>query len=82
MILDLLLASGFSAGELYGLAPFKIALSVQFLMLGLGTVLIIATRRKVRRQMAEQGIHVPPLLEALARQRRERLEQRRSRAAR
>jgi MFS family permease len=81
MILDLLLASGFSAGELYGLAPFKIALSVQFLILGLGTILIIATRRKVRRQMAEQGIHIPPLLETLARQRRERLEQRRSRAA-
>ncbi|MGJ0383624.1 MFS transporter [Paenarthrobacter nicotinovorans] len=77
LVLDLLNASGFSGGELYGLAPFRIALSVQFLLLAIGTVLILVTRRKVRRQMASQGIHVPPLATALARQRRERLERRR-----
>ncbi|MDI2034296.1 MFS transporter [Paenarthrobacter nitroguajacolicus] len=77
LVLDLLNASGFSGGELYGLAPFRIALSVQFLLLALGTMLIVVTRRKVRRQMAAQGIHVPPLATALARQRRERLERRR-----
>ncbi|MDP9937016.1 nitrate/nitrite transporter [Paenarthrobacter nicotinovorans] len=77
LVLDLLNASGFSGGELYGLAPFRIALSVQFLLLAIGTLLIVVTRRKVRRQMAAQGIHVPPLATALARQRRERLERRR-----
>ncbi|MBT2512114.1 nitrate/nitrite transporter [Arthrobacter sp. ISL-30] len=81
LILDVLHASGASGGELYSLASFRIALSVQFLLLGLGTVLILATRRKVRRQMAAQGIHVPPLLQTLAQQRRERIELRRSRAA-
>ena len=78
LVLDLLYASGFSGGDLYGLAPFRIALSVQFVLLGLGTVLILVTRRKVRRQMASQGIHVQPLLAALARQRRERIERRRA----
>ena len=77
LVLDLLNASGFSGGDLYGLAPFRIALSVQFLLLAVGTLLILVTRRKVRRQMAAQGIHVPPLATALARQRRERLERRR-----
>lgn len=78
LALDLLYASGFSGGDLYGLAPFRIALSVQFVLLALGTVLILVTRRKVRRQMATQGIHVQPLLAALARQRRERIERRRA----
>ena len=77
LVLDLLNASGFSGGDLYGLAPFRIALSVQFLLLAVGTLLIVVTRRKVRRQMAAQGVHVPPLATALARQRRERLERRR-----
>lgn len=78
LVLDLLNASGFSGGELYGLASFRIALSVQFVLLGLGTVLILITRRKVRRQMAVQGTHVPPLMATLAKQRRERMERRRT----
>jgi sugar phosphate permease len=78
LVLDLLNASGFSGGDLYGLAPFRIALSVQFLLLGLGTVLILVTRRKVRRQMAAQGLHVQPLVATLAKQRRERMERRRA----
>ncbi|MEQ4567384.1 MFS transporter [Paenarthrobacter sp. CAP02] len=81
LVLDLLNASGFSGGELYGLASFRIALSVQFVLLGLGTVLILMTRRKVRRQMAAQGIHVPPLVATFAKQRRERIERRRSQRA-
>lgn len=80
LILDVLHASGASGGDLYGLASFRIALSVQFIVLAVGTVLILATRRKVRRQMAAQGIHVPPLLRTLAQQRRARIELRRSRA--
>ncbi len=72
LVLDLLNASGFSGGELYGLDPFRIALSVQFVFLLLGGVLIVLVRRKVRRQMAEQGVHVQPLPQVLADRLRER----------
>jgi hypothetical protein len=54
-----------------------LALSVQFLLLAVGAAAILACRRKVRRQMADQGIVVPPLRSALARQRRESLARRR-----
>lgn len=77
LVLDVLNASGFSQGVLYGLEPFRIALSVQFVLLGVGAALVIASRRKVRRQMAAQGVVVPPLRSALARQRRENLARRR-----
>ncbi|MGO4249983.1 nitrate/nitrite transporter [Paenarthrobacter sp. RAF54_2] len=78
LVLDVLNASGFSGGDLYGLDPFRVALSVQFVLLGIGTVLIMLTRRKVRLQMAEQGVHVPPLAATLVRQHRERIERRRA----
>ncbi|WP_426007059.1 MFS transporter [Paenarthrobacter sp. NyZ202] len=78
LVLDILHSTGFSQGQLYGLAPFRIALSVQFVLLGIGTVLILLSRRKVRQQMAAQGVHVAPLMVALARQRRDRVERRRS----
>ncbi|MGN7149085.1 MFS transporter [Arthrobacter sp. SAFR-179] len=77
LVLDVLYATGFSQGVLYGLAPFRLALSVQFLLLAIGAAAILASRRKVRRQMAAQGIVVPPLRSALARQRRESLARRR-----
>jgi len=76
LVLDLLYASGFSNGVLYGLDPFRIALSLQFLLLGFGAAAVIGCRRKVRRRMAEQGVVVPPLRTALARQRRENLARR------
>ncbi|KRE74886.1 MULTISPECIES: MFS transporter [Micrococcaceae] len=76
LVLDVLNATGFSQGVLYGLAPFRLALSVQFLLLGIGAAAILASRRKVRRQMAAQGIVVPPLRSAIARQRRESLARR------
>ena len=60
LVLDVLYATGFSRGELYGLEPFRIALSVQFLLLGGGAAAILVIRRKVRRQMAAQGVVVPP----------------------
>jgi MFS family permease len=80
LVLDVLYATGFSQGVLYGLAPFRLALSVQFLLLAIGAAAILASRRKVRRQMAAQGIVVPPLRSALARQRRESLARRRQSA--
>ena len=77
LVLDLLYASGFSNGVLYGLDPLRIALSTQFLLLGFGVAAMLVCRRKVRRQMAERGVVVPPLRSALARQRRESLARRR-----
>jgi MFS family permease len=77
LVLDILYASGFSHGILYGLEPFRIALCVQFLLLGFGVTAMLVCRRKVRRQMAAQGVVVPPLLQALARQRRASMAQRR-----
>lgn len=77
LMLDVLYASGFSNGVLYGLDPFRIALSVQFLLIGSGAAAMLVCRRKVRRQMAAQGVIVPPLRSALARQRRESLARRR-----
>jgi sugar phosphate permease len=78
LVLDVLHATGFSQGELYGLDPFRIALSVQFLLLAGGAGAIVVIRRKVRRQMAAQGVQVPPLLAALADQRRRSAERRRT----
>jgi MFS family permease len=78
LVLDVLYSTGFSEGELYGLAPFRVALSVQFLLLAGGAAAILTTRRKVRRQMAAQGVTVPPLLKSLAKQRRVVAERRRT----
>lgn len=80
LVLDVLYASGFSNGVLYGLDPFRIALSIHFVLLGFGAALVVVCRRKVRRQMAAQGVVVPPLRTALARQRRENLARRRQTA--
>ena len=77
-VLDILNSTGFSHGELYGLEPFRIALCVHFLLLGVGSVAMLVVRRKVRRQMAAQGILVPPLLQAMAQQRRERIARRKA----
>ncbi|MDP9694585.1 UNVERIFIED_ORG: MFS family permease [Arthrobacter globiformis] len=77
-VLDILNSTGFSRGELYGLEPFRIALCVHFLILGVGSVAMLVVRRKVRRQMAAQGVVVPPLLQAMAQQRRARIARRRT----
>lgn len=71
-VLDVLYTTGYSNGVLYGLEPFRIALCVHFLLLGIGSIAMLVVRRKVRRQMAAQGIVVPPLLQAMAQQRRAR----------
>jgi MFS family permease len=81
LVLDILYATGFSREDLYALDSFRIALSVQFLLLGGGTVAILLLRRRVRAQMARQGVVVPPLREALARERARRRQARRTRRA-
>jgi sugar phosphate permease len=75
-VLDILHAAGFSDGGLYALEPFRIALSVHFVLLGIGAGAIVGSRRKVRRQMAARGVVVPPLLATLVRKRRLGVERR------
>lgn len=77
LVLDVLLNTGFSAGNLYDLAAFRIALAVQFLVMGVGVAGILRSRRRVRSAMADDGLRLPPLREALARERRRRREERR-----
>lgn len=76
LVLDVLFNTGFSDGNLYSLTSFRIALAVQFLVMALGVAGILRNRRKVRAAMATEGLHLPPLREALARDRRRRREER------
>ena len=77
LVLDGLNSSGFSNGDLYDLTSFRIALAVQFLVMGLGAAGILRSRRIVRTRMAGEGLHLPPLREALARERARRRDERR-----
>lgn len=79
LVLDVLFATGFSRGDLYALDSFRIALSVQFVVLGGGAAAIILLRRRVRGQLARQGVVVVPLRLALARERRRRRDARAAR---
>jgi MFS family permease len=54
----------------YGIADFKIAMAVQYLVGAAGLVGILRNRRLARRRMAEEGVLVRPLREVLAQRRR------------
>lgn len=81
LVLDLLYSSGFSNGDLYNLSSFRIALAVQFGVMGLGVAGILRSRSMVRTRMAGEGLHLPPLREALARERQRRRNERQSRGS-
>ena len=53
----------------YTLGDFRAAMSVQYLIWAVGLLGIVMSRRKLRRRMAAQGIVVPRLRTALARNR-------------
>ena len=80
LVLDLLLAGGFSNGNLYALDSFRLALAVQLGILLLGVFGIVVSRRAVRARMSEEGLRLPPLREALARERARRRQARRGNA--
>ncbi|MGJ7440029.1 MFS transporter [Aquipuribacter sp. MA13-6] len=67
VVLDL--RTGGSSG--YELADFRVAMSVQYLIWVVGVLGILTSRRRVRRRMAEAGVVVPPIRQAL-RDRRDR----------
>jgi MFS family permease len=54
----------------YGIADFKTAMAVQYLVGAVGLVGILRNRRLARRRMAEEGVVVRPLREVLAQRRR------------
>jgi sugar phosphate permease len=56
-------------GSTYDLDAFRAALSVQFLVWAVGVVGVLRTRRLVRARMARHGVVVPPIREAVRRQR-------------
>ncbi|MCH6470594.1 MFS transporter [Sinomonas terrae] len=61
-LLDVQHAMGLSPAGLYSLSAFRVALAVQLLVMAFGVVMILRVRRKVRRQLAANGVHVAPLL--------------------
>lgn len=81
VVLDVLFGSGFSGGELYALPSFRLAMATQLVVLATGAVAVLIVRGRVRRRMAEQGVVVPRLRDALSRERRRRRDQRAARKA-
>jgi MFS family permease len=69
IVLDSLGSGGASS---HGLGDYRVALSSQYLIWGVGTVGIVLTRRKVRARLAQEGVVVPPIRQALARRRAQR----------
>ena len=65
LLLDL--QHGITGAPLYSLGAFKVALSVQYLVVGAGTVAFFLTRRLARRDMRAEGVHVGPLWTAVRR---------------
>lgn len=60
--------AGGGASDLYSLDSFKVAFSVQFLVIGLGMVFLLRERRRTREQMSrDEGIEVAPLWVSLVR---------------
>ena len=72
VVLDILNARGFSGGDLYALDSFRIALTVQFAVMAVGVAGILRTRGKVRARLADDGLRLPPLREAILRERQRR----------
>jgi MFS family permease len=65
-------ASGVGRSASYDLGSFKLAWAVQYLIWGFGLWGVLRTRRLVRGRLARQGVVVPPIREAIARDRRAR----------
>jgi hypothetical protein len=62
-----LILDGRTAGTAtYDIGDFKVALSVQYLVIAGGLIGILRTRRLARRRLAEQGIMVRPIRQILA----------------
>jgi MFS family permease len=72
MLIGVLLDLRTGGSPAYDLTDFKWALSIQYVVGVVGIVGILRTRRLVRRRLAQEGVHVPPLRDVLARRRQKR----------
>lgn len=72
LLVGLILDARTGGGAGYDITDFKIAMSVQYLVMAVGLAGILRTRRLARRRLAEQGIVVRPIREVLA-ERRDRM---------
>ena len=77
LLVGLILDARTGGGTDYAVDDFKIAMSVQYLVIAVGLVGILRSRKLARRKLAEQGIRVRPIREVLA-ERREVLAERRN----
>ncbi|MBC7442924.1 MAG: MFS transporter [Ramlibacter sp.] len=60
--------AGGAASDLYSLESFRVAFSVQFLVVGIGVVFLLRTRTRTRSQLSrDEGIEVAPLWVEIAR---------------
>ncbi|WP_414172411.1 hypothetical protein [Clavibacter tessellarius] len=64
--------AGGAATDLYSLDAFRLAFAVQYLVVGFGVVMLVRTRRRTRRAMADEGMRVGPLWVAYLDRRRRR----------
>jgi len=80
VVLDAVSHGGGGAGRsaTYDLDSFRLAWCVQYVVWAVGVVGILVTRRKVRQRLATAGVVVPPIREALERERRARRSRRAS----
>jgi MFS family permease len=69
VVLDLLGTGGASS---HSLGDYRAALSTQYLIWGVGVVGIVLTRRKVRARLAQEGVVIPPIRQAVAKRRADR----------
>jgi uncharacterized membrane protein len=53
--------AGGAASDLYSLDSFRVAFAVQYLVIGAGAIMLVRTRRRTRRVLADEGIRVGPL---------------------
>ncbi|WP_104178174.1 nitrate/nitrite transporter [Cryobacterium sp. Y50] len=60
--------AGGAASDLYALDAFRVAFSVQYLVIGVGVGFLLHARRRTRRQLSrDEGIEVAPIWVALSR---------------
>jgi MFS family permease len=74
VVLDAVSPGGGGVGRsaTYDLGSFKLAWSVMYVVWAVGVIGILVSRRRVRTRLAARGVVVPPIREALARERRAR----------
>ncbi len=61
------------ASDLYALDSFRVAFAVQFLVVGIGVLMLVSTRKRTRRLLSrDEGIEVAPLWVELSRRLRRR----------